>query len=81
MGPFGNAPSPLEAPPAKLTPDQAAIVTAYTGILSGAFSEFHKYAERLAGRPVYTHELADKEVWAQLKERSKPDFLAIVAND
>lgn len=51
---------------------------AYTGttLLTGDdFSIFHKYIEEKLKRPVWTHELADKAVWEQIKEASKEDFI------
>lgn len=41
------------------------------------FDIFHKYIEDLMGRPIFTHELADKEIWDQIKEKSKEDFLSL----
>ena len=38
-----------------MTKREAAIITAYTGILIGKFNDFHKYIEEKAGRGVYTH--------------------------
>jgi hypothetical protein len=63
----------------KLTREQAAIIGCYTGISAGPFEDIHKLAEELLGRPVWTHELANKEVWEQLKEKVKPQFIAICA--
>jgi len=61
----------------KLTKEQAAIVGVYTGVLCGPFSDIHKLAEKLLGRPVWTHELARKEVWMELQDKVKPQFLEI----
>ncbi len=60
-----------------MTKREAAIVSAYTGFLLGSFSDLHEYIEEVMGRPVWTHELANKEVMAELKEKAKPDFVAI----
>ena len=57
-----------------MTKRECAIVSAYTGILCGDFSEFHKYIEEKMGRPVYTHEFAYKELWNVIRELSKEDF-------
>lgn len=59
---------------------EAAIISLYTGILIGNFSEMHKYAEQLLQRPIFTHELIDENLWAKLKELAKPDLLAINDN-
>lgn len=62
-----------------LTKREAAAVSAYTGYLIGDFADMHEYAEELFGRPIFTHEfprLAD-----ELREKSRPDFLAIDVRD
>lgn len=63
----------------KLTKEQAAIIGAYTGVLCGPFDEMHEYIERVMGRPVWTHEMADREVMAKIAAESKDDFLALGA--
>ena len=60
-----------------MTKREAAIVSAYTGILLGEFGEMHKYIETLFGRPVFTHELGNERIFEEIKTLSKPDFLAI----
>lgn len=61
-----------------MTDKEKAIVMAYTGICMLAedkFNIFHKYVEKLMGRPVYTHELgflAD-----EIKEKAKDDFIKL----
>ena len=61
----------------KLTKEQAAIIGAYTGFTAGPFSDIHEYIEKIMGRPVFTHELADKDLFDEIREKAKPDFLAI----
>ena len=62
----------------RLTVHQAAVIGAYTGILAGEFGDMHEYIEAILERPVFTHELASKEVFQEIKEKSRRDFLAIV---
>ena len=65
-----------------MTDREKAIVSAYTGIamLTGdKFSIFHKYVEDILGRSVWTHELASEELWGEIREKSKADFLALCA--
>ena len=65
-----------------MTKKEAAIISAYTGIMLGEFSDMHKYIEKILGRPVWTHELGNSETAEMIKEKSKPDFMAIeVRND
>jgi len=66
--------------PQKLTKEQAAIIGLYTGITCSTFSYMHEKAEALLGRPVFTHEFADRELNEKLKELVKPEFLAICAD-
>lgn len=63
----------------RLTSDQAAIIGAYTGISCGPFSDVHEIIERVLGRSVFTHEMASKELMNEVKQRIKPEFLAICA--
>lgn len=60
-----------------MTQRECAIVSAYTGILCGKFEWLHGYIEEILGRPVWTHELASKELSEQIKELSKADFCAL----
>lgn len=56
---------------------ESAIIGAYTGIQAGPFSALHEYLEEIMGRSVYTHELVNEELWAEIKQRSKDDFIAL----
>ena len=60
-----------------MTLQEKIIVSAYTGFLMCDWSSVHKYIEEKMGRPVWTHELADRNLIAALRERMKPDFLAL----
>lgn len=62
-----------------LTKEQAIVLTGFTGIMCCSnFSDFHEEVEKRLGRPVWTHELADKELVAQIKELFKEDFLNMI---
>lgn len=60
-----------------MTKREAAIVSAYTGILCGDFAAFHAYVEEILGRSVWTHEMGDQAVFAEIKAAAKPDFIAL----
>jgi len=60
-----------------MTKREAAIVSAYTGLMLGDFSEMHKYVEELYDRPVFTHEFGCKPFADRLKDDSKADFISI----
>jgi len=62
-----------------MTKREAAIISAYTGILIGDFNDMHKYIEEIAGRAVFTHELPD--VRNKLKTVMLQDFLSIKIHD
>lgn len=60
-----------------MTKREAAIVSAYTGILIGEFTDMHKYVEEIMQRPVFTHEMGSIIVFKEIKEKSKSDFINI----
>lgn len=64
-----------------MTKREKAIVTAYTGILMGDFSDFHEYIEEKLDRPVWTHEFGSRSLWDEIKEASKEDFLFLCSNE
>ena len=64
-----------------MTKEERLIVSAYTGFLMCDFDDMHKYIEEKLGRPVWTHELADNKVLKEIREKIKPDFLALCGKD
>lgn len=63
-----------------MTKQECAVVMAYTGIvmLTGDnLRIYYKYLNDIMGRPVYTHELAFKEIQEKIKEKSMDDFLKL----
>lgn len=73
-----DTPPPASLP--RLTREQSAIITAFTGITTvanGGIGPFHEYAEKLMGRPIFTHEFANKELNEEIKQRALEDFKAI----
>lgn len=54
---------------------EAAIVSAYTGVLIGDFNEMHRYIEEIMGRQVFTHELS--YISDEITKKSKNDFMNI----
>lgn len=58
-----------------MTLEEKLIVSTYTGYLMCDVSEVHKYIEKLLGRPVWTHELANPDIQAKIQEKSKEAFL------
>lgn len=48
--------------------------TIASGKLLCDFAEFQTEAERLLGRPVMTHELADEDVWTQLRAAAEEEL-------
>lgn len=66
-----------------MTKQECAIIMAYTGVcmLNGEdFEIFNKYIEKIMGRPVYTHELANPRIEDEIKEKSTEDFLILCRN-
>lgn len=67
-----------------MTDREKAIVMAYTGycMLTGdKLSVFYEYVESIMGRPVYTHEMGTKVVNNLIKEKARPDFIALCADE
>lgn len=63
-----------------MTLEERVIVETYTGycMTSGdERDEVYTYMQKLLGRPVYTHELAQKSVMKKLHEKSKADFIEL----
>jgi len=60
-----------------MTKQEAAIVAAYTGYHIGDFGDTTKYIEKLLKRPVWTHELGNKELFDEIQKLAKPDFIAM----
>lgn len=61
-----------------MTLKERLIVEAYTGYCmttGDERNEFYKYIADAMGRPVFSHELADKEIVSELRDRVKPDFI------
>lgn len=64
-----------------MTKQERLIVSAYTGVLMCELSEFNRYVEQLLQCPVLTLELANADVWKEIKEKSRPAFLALCQDD
>lgn len=67
-----------------MTDREKAIVMAYTGVCMLAGDKlqiFHKYVEDIMGKPIWTHEMGDKAVVDEIKEKSKADFIALCADE
>ena len=64
-----------------MTKREAAIVSAYTGYLIGEFSTLHEYAEKIMGRPVFTHEFGSLRLAEALRRQAKIDFVTISITD
>lgn len=66
-----------------MTKKEAAIIMAYTGVttLSGEdFRIFHEYAEKMLGRPVFSHEFGNVAIAEQLKAAAAKDFMELCTN-
>lgn len=63
-----------------MTLEERVIVETYTGYCMTSGDErdaVYKYMQKLLGRPVYTHELAQKSVVNKLHEKSKAYFIEL----
>jgi hypothetical protein len=63
----------------RLTKEQAVLISAFTGILCcKSFGDVHEYIEKVAGRPVFTHEMGNRDFMEKIKEKVKPEFIKII---
>lgn len=63
-----------------MTIRECAIIEAYTGICTceGEQREYlYKYLEEILHRPIYTHELANKDIQEEITKASKNDFVEL----
>lgn len=60
-----------------MTDREKCIVTAYTGVLMTDWSTFHGWVEDFMDQPVFSHEFASPAFPGSLKEKVKPEFLAL----
>ena len=58
-----------------MTKREAAVLGAFTGILIGEFSDMHKYIEEIMGRSVWTHELGNEDIVAEVKDKARRKLL------
>ena len=61
-----------------MTDKEKAIVMAYTGVVmlkGDKIQIFYKYVEKIMGRPILTHEMA--QLATKIKQKSKDDFITL----
>jgi hypothetical protein len=63
----------------RLTREQAALIGLYTGTNCGPFGDMLPLASRILGRPAKAEDVHDFRTNMELRERLKPEFLAICA--
>lgn len=61
----------------KLSKEQCVVLTGFTGVMHGSFSDFNEDIEKRLGRPVFTHEMTDKETMTKIKEIYRNDFISM----
>lgn len=63
-----------------MTKEEGIIISAYTGyMLTSDFHDVHRFIEDLLGRPVWTHQLVEEKVLAEIRHRAKPLIQKIIA--
>ena len=65
----------------KLTKEQAVIISGFTGILCGEFSDFHADVEKRLGRGVQTFEFGIKSFITEVKKLYEADFIELATVD
>ena len=62
-----------------MTREEAILLSAYTGfLLAPVFSEVHKFCEDTLGRPIWTHEFADRGVQNEIREKLRPKIMELI---
>ena len=62
-----------------MTREEAILLSAYTGfLLAPDFSEVHKFCEDTLGRPIWTHEFADRDVQNEIREKLRPKIIELI---
>jgi hypothetical protein len=62
---------------AKLTKEQAIIITGFTGFSAIPLQDFVADLERRSGKQVWTHQFADENFMEEVKELYRDDFVAM----
>ena len=60
-----------------MTKKEGAIISAFTGVMVGSFSDMHEYAEKIMGTPIFTHQFGNKDFCEKLKEKVRPDLISL----
>lgn len=61
-----------------MTKEEGIILSAYTGyLLVDNFGDVHEFVEKLLGRPVWTHQLADPAIHEEIRRECKPLLPAV----
>ena len=62
-----------------ITLEEAILLSAYTGfLLVQDFSDVHKFCEDTLGRPIWTHEFADKDVQKEIQGKLRPQIMKLI---
>lgn len=64
-----------------MTREETILLSAYTGfMLAPDFGELQKFCEEALGRPVWTHDFADKKIFEDLREKLRPKVEELIQN-
>ena len=62
-----------------MTREEAILLSAYTGfLLVQDFSDVHKFCEDTLGRPIWTHEFADKDAQKEIQNKLRPQIMKLI---
>lgn len=65
----------------QFTEEQGIVITGFTGLMACDFSKFHEDVEKRIKRPILTHEFGDKELWVEIKEAYRDDFVYMITGE
>lgn len=64
-----------------MTKQEKLIISAYTSYLMVNIDEFQAFVESTLEHPIWTHELAEKEIFDELRKKLRPQFIALCADE
>ena len=62
-----------------MTKEESIIISAYTGfMLTKNFSDIHEFIEKTLERPVFTHEMANKNLLIEIQKKLSPKIIELI---
>lgn len=75
---LASSPAPVGEADGRISREQAIVIMGFTGIATVRFDHFHLDVEQRLGRPVWSHQFADKSLMETIREVYRADFMALL---